>query len=137
MAAVNVSLDPAASSIALLALAATGYFGWRQVQLQKRVTTIEEARYREELALTRRANVTAQFYKKREQDPFFPSFWVTLKNAGSAPAGDVTISIPNADKYLRPGVTVDPEALPIPGYIPARTFSSSSTSSRVRRRRPT
>jgi len=55
--------------------------------------------------------------------PFFPSFWVALKNTGAAPARDVTISSPNADKHLRPGVTADPKSLPIPWLHPGQSVS--------------
>jgi hypothetical protein len=94
---------------------ATGYFGWRQIQLQKRVTAIEEARREEERRQRQQASVEARFYKQRvATPPFDPRFWVDLKNTGLAPARDVTISVENADKHLRPGVTVDQGALPIP-----------------------
>jgi hypothetical protein len=124
MASVTISLDPGASSVALLALAATGYFGWRQIQLQKRVTVIEEARREEERQLRQQASVEARFYKQRVATaPFDPRFWVELKNSGLAPASDVTVSVANADKHLRPGVTVDPEALPIPWIHPGQAVS--------------
>jgi hypothetical protein len=121
MASVSVSLDPVASSVALLALAASGYFGWRQIQLQKRVTAIEEARREEERRQRQQASVEAHFYKQRVATaPFDPRFWVDLRNTGLAPARDVTISVANADKHLRPGVTVDPDALPIPWLHPGQ-----------------
>jgi hypothetical protein len=114
VAQVNVSLDPAASSVAFLALLATVALGIGQLRLQRRMTALEEGRHEDERRRLQKAEVVAQFYRKREADPFFPTFWVTLKNTGAAPAHDVTVSISNADKHLRPGVTVDPGALPIP-----------------------
>jgi hypothetical protein len=124
MASVSVSFDPLASSVALLALVATVVLGWRQMQLQKRVTAIEEARREEERRLRQQASVEAHFYKERVATaPFDPKFWVDLRNKGLAPARDVTISVANAGKHLRPGVTVDPEALPIPWLHPGQNVS--------------
>jgi hypothetical protein len=65
MASVSVSLDPLASSVALLALVSTVVLGWRQMQLQKRVMAIEEARREEERRLRQQASVEARFYKQR------------------------------------------------------------------------
>jgi len=121
MASVSVSLDPVASSVALLALVSTVVLGRRQMQLQKRVTAIEEARREEERRLQHQASVEAHFYKERVSlAPFDPKFWIDLRNTGLAPARNVTISVANADKHLRPGVTVDPEALPIPWLHPGQ-----------------
>jgi hypothetical protein len=119
MAAVNVSLDP----VAFLALLATVVLGIGQLRLQRRTTALEEGRDQDERRRRQKADVVAQFYRKREADPFFPTFWVTLKNTGTAPARDVTISILNADKHLRPGVTVDPGDLPIPWLHPGQSVS--------------
>lgn len=121
MASVSVSLDPLASSVALLALVSTVVLGWRQMQLQKRVTAIEEARREEERRLQQQASVEARFYKQRVGvAPFDPKFSVDLRNTGLAPARNVTTSVANANKHLRPGVTVDPEALPIPWLHPGQ-----------------
>jgi len=121
MASVSVSLDPLASSVALLALVSTVVLGWRQMQLQKRVTAIEEARREEERRLRQQASVEVRFYKQRmDLAPFDPKIWVDLRNTGLAAARDVTISVANADKHLRPGVTVDPQALPIPWLHPGQ-----------------
>jgi hypothetical protein len=121
MASVSISLDPVASFVALLALVFTVVFSWRQIQLQKRVTAIEEARREEERRLRQQASVEARFYKQRVGAAAFdPKFWVDLKNTGLAPAHDVTILVANAGKHLRPGVTVDPEALPIPSLPPGQ-----------------
>jgi hypothetical protein len=83
MALVSVSLDPLASSVALLALASTVVLGWHQMQMQKRVTAIEEARREEERRLRQQASIEARFYKQRVGvAPFEPKFWVDLKNTG-------------------------------------------------------
>ncbi len=108
----TISLDPAASSVALLALAATGYFGWRQMQLQKRVTAIEEERRAEERRSLASADVTARCMPKNE--PFNLRVFVFLKNRGLAPAHNVTIFFPEQNNALRPGKLKNPAALPIP-----------------------
>ena len=75
----NVSLDPLALSVALLALVSTVVLGVRQMQLQKRVTVIEEARREDERRLRQQASVEAHFYKGRVATaPFDPKFWVDL-----------------------------------------------------------
>jgi hypothetical protein len=101
-----------------------GDLGRQQATLQERVTAIEEARREEERRLRRQASVEARFYKQRvDGAPFDPKFWVDLRNEGLAPACDVTISVANAEKHLRPGVTVDPKALPIPWLHPGQGVS--------------
>jgi hypothetical protein len=115
----DISVDP----VAVLALLATVVLGIAQLRLQRRMTALEEGRDEDERRRRQKADVVAQFYRKREADPFFPSFWVALKNTGAAPARDVTISSPNADKHLRPGVTADPKSLPIPWLHPGQSVS--------------
>jgi hypothetical protein len=108
---VDVSVDPGAAVIGLLALGVAGFFSWRQAQLQRRVTAIEEARHAEELESRQRAEVTAVF--RIRQEPNHEQHYVFILNRGPAQARDINVTLDHSG----PGqmiVTLDSNALPIP-----------------------
>jgi len=105
-------VDLAPVIISIVAILATLVLGFRQMDLQHRVTRIEEERRREEIELRRRADVTAVVDRELNSRGKQVTI-LKIRNRGPAPAREVSYDIEGI-KGGTPTIVYESVRTPIP-----------------------